>query len=142
MVRFAAFIVLMVGCAPAPVVEVGTGHESFEELPMGGEVTLINGPQGGYHVLLAIKCEGCDPVIDVRYGISDLHSGEGLTFDGLQRTVPLQPRGDWAEYAPLVGFLRENDPSQYIGREVVLWAEMDDPGGVVAASVEAVIAAE
>jgi len=131
------------GCEPAAVIDVGTGYESFESLTADRRVELINGPQGGYHVLLAVRCQGCDAAVHIRYGIRDLDSNELLTFDDLERSVVLEPREGWAEYAPLVSFLRENDPSQYRNRDVLLWAEVTDSSGVpVEAMIEAVIAAE
>ena len=43
------------GCAlgPEPALTIGAGEVGYEELP-DGPVELIHGPQGGYHVVLAL----------------------------------------------------------------------------------------
>ncbi|MDQ3033381.1 MAG: hypothetical protein M3Y87_13255 [Myxococcota bacterium] len=47
---------------PMPRVQLGTGTSSFVELPeTGGTVELVMGPQGGYHVDVAIRIWDLDP---------------------------------------------------------------------------------
>ncbi|MEZ4293554.1 MAG: hypothetical protein R3B70_01160 [Polyangiaceae bacterium] len=41
--------------AGEPAVEVGRGLESFEALAPGGPVPMVKGPQGGFHVWLALR---------------------------------------------------------------------------------------
>lgn len=139
----------LVACAdPAPTLEVGTGQTSFEPLAAGDPIELVAGPQGGYHVFLALRCAGCASPVTVRYGANDATSGELLTFDDLQRTVTLHDVDGLGEYAPLVGFLRSTRPADYVDRAVVLWAEIldsrDDGNGdstsvATEASIDAII---
>ncbi len=41
-------------------VEVGTGVAAFEPLVDGGEVELVFGPQGGFHVWTGVRLRGAD----------------------------------------------------------------------------------
>jgi hypothetical protein len=43
------------------VVEVGTGLEAYEPLLEGGEVYLVEGPQGGRHIFGHARIKGLDP---------------------------------------------------------------------------------
>jgi hypothetical protein len=47
-------------CAPGPrpTLEIGTGEQAFE--PMPAALTLVHGPQGGFHVVLAFEATGLD----------------------------------------------------------------------------------
>lgn len=47
---------------PEPTLEIGQGETLYEPLPDGvPEVTLVHGPQGGYHVLLALRARYLEP---------------------------------------------------------------------------------
>ena len=50
-----------VGDTGPPVVEIGTGEAEFIPVPDGGEAELVHGPQGGYHVVGAVRMSGFDP---------------------------------------------------------------------------------
>lgn len=45
-----------------PRIEIGTGTEAFEALGAGSTVELVHGPQGGYHVPIAFRLWGIDPM--------------------------------------------------------------------------------
>ena len=45
----------------APTLVIGVGEEGYEPLEPGSEVPLIFGPQGGYHVVLALAGQYLDP---------------------------------------------------------------------------------
>lgn len=88
--------------APPVVVELGTGDTSFEALPADGEVSLVFGPQGGYHVWTAVRVR--DPGFDRGYvnlrashaggSVAGLPSSEGRrwvrTPDGTQEAAGLR----------------------------------------------------
>lgn len=135
-----SFSVMLLGCAAEPVVVVGTGATSFEELDPGGEVELAAGPQGGYHVFLGVRCQALGPTVMVEYGVDDAETGEELSFSGLSRSVELQENGGWWEYAPLVGFLRGSTPDPYVNRDVRLRVTVsDDTSPPVTESVQVTI---
>jgi hypothetical protein len=52
---------VLVGCdsGPPPLAEIGTGLDTFEEL--ADEIYLVEGPQGGRHVIGNVRMEGLDP---------------------------------------------------------------------------------
>ena len=50
----------------APVVEVGTGELVFSPLEDGDELRMVHGPQGGWHLLGAVRLTGFRTVVDVR----------------------------------------------------------------------------
>lgn len=39
----------------APIVEIGIGRDSFESLVSDGDIELVAGPQGGWHVDLSVR---------------------------------------------------------------------------------------
>ena len=46
-----------------PSVEIGAGLMAYEELPpSGGELELVHGPQGGWHVNLSLRLRGIVPM--------------------------------------------------------------------------------
>src|SRR4029434_4969109 len=57
---------LATGCSmdavSQPAVELGTGESHFEELIDGQDVTLIHGPQGGWHVWMSLRAQEIDPM--------------------------------------------------------------------------------
>lgn len=74
MLRFARrawgplFALLLLGCPPMeigdagpPALVLGTGETAFVEVADGGELELIHGPQGGWHVIVAARLSGFDP---------------------------------------------------------------------------------
>ncbi len=96
----------------AAVFEVGTGEECFERFEDPPVVTVNEGPQGGYHVWLAIGCADCGTSIHFRYRAVDSATGE--------EAVPLT---EWIE--PLVG---EAWP-QVAGIQMGLPGGLDDDRG-------------
>lgn len=44
-----------------PALELGTGEASFVAVPSGSTLELVQGPQGGWHVVLAARLSGFDP---------------------------------------------------------------------------------
>lgn len=61
-------------CADPPnpeVFEVGTGETCFERLTPGQTVPVMQGPQGGFHVWLAVGCADCATPEILRYSVRD-----------------------------------------------------------------------
>lgn len=58
-----------------PSVVLGTGDEAFVPLGSGDGVTMVHGPQGGWHILGSLQARHIHPVVDISYTIqSPLHS--------------------------------------------------------------------
>lgn len=66
-------------CDPPPspeVFEIGTGEDCFARVQPGQELPLIAGPQGGFHMWVAMSCAGCSAEMHLRYGALDPATGE------------------------------------------------------------------
>lgn len=69
MMRCAAIALVLLGCGPPPepgdagppALTLGTGDTTFEMLTEGGDIELVHGPQGGWHVVVAARFSGFDP---------------------------------------------------------------------------------
>ena len=47
--------------APGGGLRLGTGEEEFVDVHQSGEVELVYGPQGGWHVWVSLVADGLDP---------------------------------------------------------------------------------
>jgi hypothetical protein len=61
------------------IVEVGEGEEEFIPLADGDPVTIVHGPQGGWHITGAVRATGFGQIARLRYTIEDLSSGVFVT---------------------------------------------------------------
>lgn len=127
---------MLIGCGgeeepePDASLIVGTGEVAFEDTKSIDGVPLIAGPQGGYHIWVAVRCRGVGPQqVQIRYGVSDAQSAELLSVEGLRAVVDLLPVDGWDEWLAMTAFLTSGDTSTYAGREIVLWAEVEDATG-------------
>ncbi len=58
------FLLSLAACTgppPDPAVELGTGDIAFEPLSDGADIDVIQGPQGGFHVLGSVRAKGIEP---------------------------------------------------------------------------------
>ncbi len=53
-----------------PHLEVGTGEEGFEPLTTGQPVTMVHGPQGGWHILGSARVWNMEPIVDIQFRIT------------------------------------------------------------------------
>ncbi len=109
--------------------EVGTGEKCFQALNDGGELPLIIGPQGGYHVWMAVGCADCSDTVYLKYGILDGETQMPLDGTGnLEAMIELGAE-PWPQaagiiiYMPGLSWNPENDPPPAKGKPVVLWAD-------------------
>ena len=58
----AALLILTQGCASSaiPAVEIGTGEIEFQPLDDGDMLDIIQGPQGGFHLLGSLRVKGIE----------------------------------------------------------------------------------
>ncbi|MFO0550762.1 MAG: hypothetical protein U0271_20375 [Polyangiaceae bacterium] len=86
----AAVLTTLTGC-PGPAscdppenpetFEVGTGEDCFERVTADEAVPIMSGPQGGFHVWLAIGCGDCESSVRLRFKITNTDSGAEVTPD-------------------------------------------------------------
>lgn len=148
-------VLLFAGCAEEPspplepAVEVGSGELAFASLVDGGEILVVHGPQGGYHLVGSVRARGFDPgdpedlaapnnpVVAFR----TWWNGEDLTLTGAYRQG-LDPRVDGADTASdaagwtheMVGrlcILDIPDDDVLAGQSVTFEVEVTDAGGSV-----------
>jgi len=75
---------------PGPV-ELGTGAERWEPLPRdGGELTLVHGPQGGWHVFGRVRLHGVAPDVYLTFTLTPV--GGGAPVNLANETVRRQER--------------------------------------------------
>lgn len=141
---------LSVDCAeraPGTVV-VGTGQESFEAIGDSG-VEVQEGPQGGYHIWIGLRCQNLGPRVTAKFGVRDLPTGQDLSFTGLQQSVELvyDEAAHADEIAGIYGYLADTPPggdppgpTDLQGRKIELWAEViDQCGEPVTAKTDTVV---
>jgi hypothetical protein len=115
--------------------EMGTGEHCFARLSPNQPVDLINGPQGGYHVWLAIGCSDCTSPSETRFGVRNATTGTILegTYDS-QAMVELVGT-PWGQAARMIVGMPgiEWDPEMpplAPGAPFVLWVEVREAGQV------------
>ncbi len=81
----AGALLLSSGCSGAPAsegdpwIELGVGRQAWE--PIGPDVELVFGPQGGWHVDLALRFGGWDPDgLALEYRAVDVETDEPISF--------------------------------------------------------------
>src|SRR4051812_16305154 len=57
---------------PSPqMFEIGTGEKCFSRLTANQVIPVKQGPQGGFHLWLAMGCSDCPEKVTVLYGLKD-----------------------------------------------------------------------
>ncbi len=124
---------------PSPeAFEIGTGEACFERLEVGQVVPLVQGPQGGFHVWVAMSCTGCSAEMHLRYGALDPATGEHFenTYPSeglfeLSGDVSSRQRAMLTAVMPGVPWDPENFPPLEKGAPVRLYVEHLEDGMVV-----------
>lgn len=102
---------------PGPF-ELGTGEACFERVGSGDSVPMMNGPQGGYHMFLAVGCEGCPEEAIVEYSVLD-----PVTREVIERTYPGSRA--YASFVDADGW--EQAPGIQLGMPGIMWDVENDP---------------
>jgi hypothetical protein len=85
--------------------ELGTGQTCFERLTPGQTVPVMQGPQGGFHLWLAIGCADCGLQAILQYGVKDPATHDWYAGTGFNQAVaPISTTG-WFQLAGLTDFL-------------------------------------
>jgi len=124
-------LTLMLGCAPSedtgatvtPQAQIGTGEWEWSELSDGGEIEVIQGPQGGFHLLGSVRVAGLEAGDPDSLGDADNPTS---TFQVWVEGVPLAPGAVYVQgLEPILGegtlFSHE-----MVGRFAILDIESDD----------------
>lgn len=91
-------------CSATASVEIGDGLDPFNPIADGSAVTMVHGPQGGWHVLAGVQVTNTDEIISIHYSI-DLLPEEIAISDNNYR-VQLRQDGDCkGSYWNMYGYL-------------------------------------
>ena len=118
-----------------PRVEIGTGVTEFVEVADGADVELVNGPQGGWHVDVAMRLYSVDPQeltmrIEGYDAATDMAIGVPIERTLTERRV--QREGDhWLRVGDQLIFAIEA-PEEVVGSDVRIEARIVTPEGVSA----------
>ena len=58
-----------------PTAVIGTGEYAWEPLEPGDEITMVHGPQGGWHILGSARIGAMYDNVEIHYTITDVPSG-------------------------------------------------------------------
>lgn len=129
--------------APQPF-ELGTGESCFERTSDGDVVPLMQGPQGGYHVWLAVGCSGadCDSPIHLKWGVRDAATHELLanTYES-ESIVDLKgdsflQRAGLVDGMPGISWDPETYPPLPMGTAFIMYLQRVDDAGTVLDEIE------
>jgi hypothetical protein len=90
--------------APQPF-EIGTGEACFERLSPEQVVPVMQGPQGGFHLWLAIGCGDCSAKATLSYGVKDPATDAWFAGTGELKQVVDLGEGSWRQHAGVTAFL-------------------------------------
>ena len=127
-----SLLLILLGCAASsgdtaiewePAAEIGTGEWEWAELEEGADISVIMGPQGGYHLLGSVRVAGLVAGDPDNLGDPDNPTTTFSVFHGEENLTPgavyvqgLDPVGD-----PETGFQHE-----MVGRFAILGIADDD----------------
>ena len=118
-----------------PLLQVGTGTDSFSALNDGDAVTIIAGPQGGYHVWTALRARAPLDPTGVSIHLRVLFNGAELSKNDY--VLDLQKKGAYFEWYAMTAFIP--DPTAVQGKEIELAVDVTDKAGLSASDSRRVI---
>jgi len=137
-------------CGDAPAtVEVGGGAMDFEPASDGDPVTMVHGPQGGWHVLASVRLDAVDPIVSLHYTIAVQPDG-AVVSDNTYRVQILQDTPCGGYYPGMYGYLLvdalaegelDTPPELLAGRELLLRIDIEDQAGRTASDTLTAVAA-
>lgn len=74
-----------VTCTGPTSAALGQGETAFEALADGGEIDIVHGPQGGFHVDAAVQVEGFGATVEITGTVTD--DATGTVVGGSQAAV-------------------------------------------------------
>lgn len=121
---------------------IGTGITAYEPIDDGAELTLVMGPQGGYHVDITFRACGIVPM-DARLRVDgfDAETGREVAFEIdrilTERRVRVEEDGCWTRVGDLLVF-DVLMPSEIVGREVRVEARVVAEDGTTASTTRTI----
>jgi hypothetical protein len=64
--------------ASDPVLSIGTGETSFKALDDGDELTMVHGPQGGWHILGSVQVANTTDRVVIDFTLTDVETDSQL----------------------------------------------------------------
>jgi hypothetical protein len=110
--------------------EVGTGEKCFTRLSAGGDIPLMNGPQGGYHLWVAVGCSDCASPTHIRWGARDPLTGGVFPGTGDSEAMFELDGAAWKQsagiflYMPGLSWDPEYSPPPAKDAPIVIWSEV------------------
>jgi hypothetical protein len=128
--------------SPGTSLAIGTGITAYEPIDDGAELTLVMGPQGGYHVDITFRACGIVPM-DARLRVDgfDAETGREVAFEIdrilTERRVRVEEDGCWTRVGDLLVF-DVLMPSEIVGREVRVEARVVAEDGTTASTTRTI----
>jgi hypothetical protein len=97
-------------CARASEVAIGNGESCHDAFPTEGCVTMVHGPQGGWHIWISFETQTFRNVVAYEIDIVDVASGESLIKDDADSArVAILPSEDECVYSypGIFGYLNQ-----------------------------------
>ncbi len=98
---------------PEPSCELGTGELELQPLDEGADLTVIIGPQGGWHVLGSLRCEGIVP--------GDAEDPRDPDNPRLRWVLENEDREVIAGYEDLPRPMNRDGEAALIGEFIIVW---------------------
>lgn len=119
--------------AQPPRAEAGTGETEFVPLEDGDPVVVVNGPQGGQHILGSLRTWNTDGVVAVRYTLTLAIEGTVLSDQTYRIQMFEEGECQWV-YPGMFGYLGfvYGDGEGILKRDVVMRMEVEDANGLTA----------
>lgn len=94
-------------CA-VPSVEVGSGAMTFEAMEEGSPLTMVHGPQGGWHMLGSARFANLHPIVSIHYTIAI--AADGTIVSDNNYRVQMVADGECGGYYPgMYGYLNVSE---------------------------------
>lgn len=116
-----------------PYVELGAGRSGFEPVHDGDALELVAGPQGGWHVFLAVRAHGI--AVDgsrLYYELREIDSGDIVTRPATYavRSSSVEQDGDTWSRAGDRAIFNISDPAEVVGERFEVEVELEAPSGM------------
>ncbi len=107
--------------------QLGIGLYDFKLVEPGQDVPVTLGPQGGFHVWLATRCQMCSPQVIIEYGVRGSAGGDWLVGQPLRGIANLDEIDTWYQATGLYGLLPgDPDTVDYLNLSLELEISIED----------------
>jgi hypothetical protein len=121
-------------CAGDARVEIGDGTDPFVPIAEGASVTMVHGPQGGWHMLAGVRVTNTDDIVSIHYTIHTVPDGVPVSDNNYR--VQLRDEGNcqgtyWNMYgyldaSALVSGELDTPPELLCGAQLKMTIEVED----------------